>query len=107
MIDIKEYQILKKKTVRIYVIISYMKHSNAIKISGSDTLIPALSMTRGIVPSSDERKRGRQKGKKKKRRKEKNQKKNGRTCRDCLDMHVALAVGLKIRQLSGGILASS
>lgn len=34
--------------------------------------------------------------------KKKNQKKNGGTCRDCLDMHVALAVGLKIRQLSGG-----
>ena len=85
-----------------------MKHpNNAIKISGSGTLISALSVTWGIGPSSDERKRGRQKGGKKKRRKEKEQKKNGRTYRDCLDMHVTLAVGLKIRQLSGGILASS
>lgn len=38
--------------------------------------------------------------------KKKGREKNGGTRRDCLDMHAALAVGLKIRQLSGGILAS-
>lgn len=91
----------------IHVSISYVKRlNNTIKISGNGILIPALSMTRGIsrrLPM-----KGSENGEKgEKKRREKDEKKNGGTCRDCLDMHAALAVGLKIRQLSGEILASS